>query len=159
MATKTNPGQHDCYAKAEPDEPLFVLLARDKHAASLVWLWSVLREIDGEEPEKVREAQTCAAEMVAWCHDKGRQVSGLGVAGMAAVMELIRVANLRMSQPAKNTETDIDAVRGFFCRTLIEPVSAAIDHGATVPSRPECVFNYCPNMGGCPKQCQHPASK
>jgi hypothetical protein len=29
MGTKSNPGPFDCYAKAEPDEPMFVLLARD----------------------------------------------------------------------------------------------------------------------------------
>jgi hypothetical protein len=32
MGTKRNPGLSDCYAKAEADEPMFVLLARDKHA-------------------------------------------------------------------------------------------------------------------------------
>lgn len=29
MGTKNNPGAFDCYANAEPDEPMFVLLARD----------------------------------------------------------------------------------------------------------------------------------
>ncbi len=45
MATKNNPSEYDCYANAEPDEPMFVLLGRDKHAPTLVWLWSTLREL------------------------------------------------------------------------------------------------------------------
>ena len=32
MATKTKPGAFDCYSKAEPDEPVFTLLARDPSA-------------------------------------------------------------------------------------------------------------------------------
>ena len=39
MGTKNNPGTFDCYANAEGDEPMFVLLGRDKHAPTLVWLW------------------------------------------------------------------------------------------------------------------------
>ena len=51
MGTKNNPGEFDCYANAQPDEPMFVLLGRDKHAPALVWLWAVLRQLDGEKPE------------------------------------------------------------------------------------------------------------
>lgn len=29
MGTKSNPTQFDCYANALPDEPMFILLARD----------------------------------------------------------------------------------------------------------------------------------
>lgn len=36
MGTKNNPGAFDCYANAEPDEPMFVLLGRDKHAPAPV---------------------------------------------------------------------------------------------------------------------------
>ncbi len=28
-----------------------------------------------------------------------------------------------------------------------------------VPSRPECTFQYCPNLGGCPTACQYPLAK
>lgn len=38
MGTKNNPGTFDCYANAAPDEPMFVLLGRDKHAPLLVRL-------------------------------------------------------------------------------------------------------------------------
>lgn len=66
MGTKNNPGAFDCYANAEPDEPMFVLLGRDKHAAALVFLWAAMRELDGEDPAKVDEATNCANSMVEW---------------------------------------------------------------------------------------------
>ncbi len=28
-----------------------------------------------------------------------------------------------------------------------------------VPSRPECTFQYCPKVGGCPTACQYPLAK
>lgn len=43
MATKQNPGQYDCYANAEPDEPMFVLLARDLSAEFLTCIWSAVK--------------------------------------------------------------------------------------------------------------------
>lgn len=77
MGTKNNPGACDCYAKAEPDEPLFVLLARDKHAPALVWLWAVMRQLDGENPERIAEARQCAVDMIGWAADHGRQSAGV----------------------------------------------------------------------------------
>lgn len=64
MGTKNNPGVFDCYANAEPDEPMFVLLGRDRHAALLVNLWAFLRNAEGEDPSKVTEAFMCADAMV-----------------------------------------------------------------------------------------------
>jgi hypothetical protein len=69
MGTKNDPGAYDCYAKAEPDEPLFVLLARDPHAPELVRRWAELRalEIGPDGPrEKVTEAMECAIQMERW---------------------------------------------------------------------------------------------
>ena len=66
MGTKNNPGDFDCYANAEPDEPMFVLLARDPDAPLLVMAWAQLREDRGENPAKVAEARACAAQMDAW---------------------------------------------------------------------------------------------
>lgn len=63
MGTKNDPGDFDCYANAEPDEPMFVLLGRDKHAPLLVDLWAALRELDGEHPDKTDEAIFCADSM------------------------------------------------------------------------------------------------
>lgn len=63
MGTKNDPGQYDCYANAEPDEPMFVLLGRDRDAPLLVELWAALRERAGENTAKVGEARQCAQAM------------------------------------------------------------------------------------------------
>lgn len=63
MGTKNNPGAFDCYANAEEDEPMFVLLGRDRHAPSLVEMWADVREAAGEDPDKVKEARQCVANM------------------------------------------------------------------------------------------------
>lgn len=73
MSKKSSPPAYDCYANAEPDEDMFILLARDKHAPALVLLWALLRELDGEDPAKVEEARRCAADMQKWALSKGRQ--------------------------------------------------------------------------------------
>lgn len=72
MATKNNPGVYDCYANAEPDEPLFVLLGRDKHASILVRLWAEMRAIDGEDEAKVKEALACAEAMELFREERQR---------------------------------------------------------------------------------------
>jgi hypothetical protein len=70
MGTRTNPGKSDGYAKAWPDEPVFVLLGRDGSAAVLVYEWAAERERDialGVRPEsdreQVLEARECAQAM------------------------------------------------------------------------------------------------
>lgn len=69
MGTKNNPGTFDCYENAEPDEPMFVLLARDKHAPELVRTWARHRHSIAESEEdfaKVQEALACALAMEQW---------------------------------------------------------------------------------------------
>lgn len=73
MATKENPGKFDCYANAAPDEPLFVLLARDEGAPALVEAWAKerLRQISTGarapgDAEQCLEAFECAAAMRVW---------------------------------------------------------------------------------------------
>lgn len=69
MGTKEKPGQFDCYEKAEPDEPMFVLLARDPLAAPLVRAWAAAREcmaVDQSDIDKAEEALRCADEMKEW---------------------------------------------------------------------------------------------
>ncbi len=63
MGTKNNPGAFDCYANAEPDEPMFVLLGRDIHAPEVVRFWVELRLLEGESAEKTGEALDCAEAM------------------------------------------------------------------------------------------------
>jgi hypothetical protein len=121
MGTKNNPAASDCYAKAEPDEPLFVLLARDKHAPTLVWLWATLRELDGEKPEIVSEARLCASEMLSWAAAHGRKSVGIGQATLAGMLEMIRTVNGLVRESRKNgtdnEATDLDVMRRFLAET------------------------------------------
>lgn len=67
MGTKENPGDFDCYDAAEPDEPMFILLARDRFAPILVEDWADERERRGRsDPAKIAEARECAEAMRAW---------------------------------------------------------------------------------------------
>ena len=72
MGTKNNPGDFDCYSNAEPDEPMFILLGRDRMAPSLVSLWADVREEHGEDAAKVQEARQCADAMRAWLERLGK---------------------------------------------------------------------------------------
>lgn len=73
MGTKNRPGQFDCYANALPDEPMFILLARDPDFYRLVSEWADRRERDircGQRPDSdwdmVHEARRCAALGESW---------------------------------------------------------------------------------------------
>lgn len=92
MGTKNNPGEFDCYEAAAPDEPMFILLARDAHAPFLVELWRQARAGDiyemvltfaaftsalnganfREHDAKAREADRCAESMREWSRDNRR---------------------------------------------------------------------------------------
>lgn len=116
MGTKANPGAFDCHGKAEPDEPVFTLLGRDRHGPTLVWLWSVLRELDGEDPAVVAEARVCASEMIAYATQKGRPVAGIGTSALAAVLELIRACN-HLITDSKTQPTGIEFTRAVLALT------------------------------------------
>lgn len=66
MGTKNNPGTYDCYAKAEPDEPMFILLGRDIDAPRLVEEWANQAERSKKDPTKIAEARKCAEDMRTW---------------------------------------------------------------------------------------------
>ena len=73
MGTKNKPGEFDCYANALPDEPMFILLARDPDFSRLVNEWADRRENDitcGDRPKSdsrlVSEARMCAAQGANW---------------------------------------------------------------------------------------------
>lgn len=77
MGTKNNPTLHDCYKSAHPDEPMFILLARDPQAPFRVRDWAKNREEAirrGDRPssdmEKVREARQCASDMETWRRER-----------------------------------------------------------------------------------------
>lgn len=73
MGTKNEPGNYDCYGNALPDEPMFILLARDTSAPELVRRWANTRLHwieNGNRPESdrvmVEEALKCADNMATW---------------------------------------------------------------------------------------------
>ena len=98
MATKTSPGEFDCYGKAEPDEPLFTLRAKDPLAPVLVRLWVELRamtrpvdEIADEgqqtrERRKQAEAESCAEQMEMWHEDHLQRMNDEAAAGPTAAV-------------------------------------------------------------------------
>lgn len=76
MGTEDNPDPHECLDKALPDEPMFVLLARDTCAPHTVRQWAYKREraiVCGERPEsdraQVAEARAVAKAMERWRED------------------------------------------------------------------------------------------
>lgn len=73
MGSKNEPGKYDCYANAESDEPMFILLARDVAAPETVEAWANARVCliqAGDKPQSdiaiVKEARECADKMRAW---------------------------------------------------------------------------------------------
>lgn len=71
MGTKNNQGPFNCHAAALPDEPIFILLARDPTAPATIEFWAKNRIGFGktttpEDIAKIEEARTIAAEMKAW---------------------------------------------------------------------------------------------
>lgn len=76
MGTRLNPAMFDCYQKALPDEPMFVLLARDKGAPAVVRQWATRRAqaFNGGSPTldqlaQIQEAHHCANAMEQWRSD------------------------------------------------------------------------------------------
>lgn len=75
MATKNNPGAFDCYAAAEPDEPMFVLLGRDPTAVAIVRLWAAMRvKLKLNEPgdPQITEALLLADEAAKFAGERGK---------------------------------------------------------------------------------------
>ena len=78
MGTKNNPAPYDCYANAEPDEPMFVLLARDVDAPATVRIWAARRftrlvrehgdsdKISAADKSQLDEACKLSDAMTAW---------------------------------------------------------------------------------------------
>lgn len=69
MATKLNPGEFDCLKNALPDEPYFMLLARDLIAPETVRTWGRLRYARGLNrlsDKQIVEANQCADAMEQW---------------------------------------------------------------------------------------------
>lgn len=103
MGTKANPGKFDCYAKAEPDEPLFILLARDRWAPALVEIWTILRDSEARQLgpaelekhlAKITEAVECRGDMKRWARGKQLETRTTKEALKVLLSELIDDADV-----------------------------------------------------------------
>lgn len=95
MATKNNPGDYDCYAHAAPDEPMFVLLARDPSAPVLVELWAKIRDArGGADPAKVAEALACAESMKGWASEQDPLAAAVKAASVKSAVARVVAALL-----------------------------------------------------------------
>jgi len=89
MGTKRNPGQYDCYFKAELDEPIFTLRGKDPVAWFLVMLWVRIREVlAGDDlPEayraKLKEAWATAEAMRGWHRSEAKNTEASRVEALA----------------------------------------------------------------------------
>lgn len=107
MSTLARPGKYDCLNKLGQHEPYFLLRAWDRHAVGLVRFWALLRELDGERPEIVAEARSCADDMEAWHIDeRGRAPAKPAV--MTAVDGLAR-QNAELLEMIKKLEQQLAA--------------------------------------------------
>lgn len=113
MGTMNNPGKYDCIERLrrEPDMPYFLLLGADRHAPALVWIWSTLRELDGDDQEKAAEARRACAEMMKWQAENGRRACGFAQAVMAGIMDMARAINSAAKEPPKNDATPLEMMR------------------------------------------------
>ena len=111
MGTKNNPGKFDCYVNAAPDEPMFVLLGRDKHAASLVRLWAIMRAKDGEDEAKIAEAMSCADAM----DEYARKLGKIPAAHSAAFESIFQEATFGMQEHPEgfNEPCECDLCRSY----------------------------------------------
>lgn len=55
-----------CYAKASPDEPIFVLRAQDRLAPETLQFWIDIAERDGVCPSKLNDARLSLRDMREW---------------------------------------------------------------------------------------------
>lgn len=120
MGTKNNPGKFDCYANAQPDEPMFVLLGRDPAACALVTLWADIREAMGEDPSKIAEARQCASALTRWAIAEGKQE------------KIVKAVRLAANAMGSWTRRDVDE----FLRRIL-PIDWSEPQVVTVVARAE----------------------
>ena len=97
MGTKNNPGNYDCYAKLEPNEPYFLLRGKDPVGWLLVNLWASIRkhlaphgEIPPEYLAKLNEAKICGDAMKAYAEKHPSNVGTRAIDRVVQVYNLIR---------------------------------------------------------------------
>jgi hypothetical protein len=104
MATKNNPGDYDCYANAEPDEPMFVLLGRDPCSYFLVRMWIHMRHrLAASDEAQLREAGSCARSMRDWAMKLGKH------SFLAEALSAFEDACAKVADPTSRLHGDDDA--------------------------------------------------
>jgi hypothetical protein len=63
-----------CLNRSQPDEPVFVLAARDKCASLLVRIWCLVAALLGTPSKKIADARVLAEEMDDWQELHGSKV-------------------------------------------------------------------------------------
>ena len=132
MASKNRPGAFDCYSNAHPDEPMFILLGRDRQAPELVRQWAAMRRELGESPAKVQEALDCADAMVEWrgestkieCPAARRQTPG-GMRTIGPLSPEFALAQLRHAYAQLSTGSVQD--QPLFARGLLGPAIESLE--------------------------------
>ena len=118
-----------CFSRAVyRGAPTFVLVGWDRHAATLLWLWAAMRELDGEDPAVVHQARLDLVRFLDYAHSEGRKVYGLGQSVLTGCMELISTVNGLMVQARaagtgedpKNQATDIETLRRWLAETQFD---------------------------------------
>lgn len=71
MATKRD--GCPCYEKADLDEPIFTLRAKDRLAPIIVRLWAMLADMSGAPKPKTNGAIACAMQMEDWAARHGNK--------------------------------------------------------------------------------------
>jgi len=71
-----------CLNKAAPDEPVFVLRAKDALAAQTVRLWAAMA-FERHEPEKLKEALDLADRMDKWRQERQPKEAGTAIGSSA----------------------------------------------------------------------------
>lgn len=139
MSTKNNPGWFDCYSNAGDDEPMFVLLGRDRHAAALVELWAFMREKEGESGEVVAEARSSAESMRAHALSLGKPVLNLdSLLNLAASLtgdrdaERVEAAKAASAGPPIS-EGDLVTARGAIFNGTVGRVSKVLKNDPLHP--------------------------
>lgn len=108
MESKLNPNPQGCLAKALPDEPFFVLLARDCCAQDAIRFWADQRAQLGVEGDRRQDAEQLTEALET-----------------AEAMEQWREANegrWRGEQPTWGTEAVAEAIESLLCAIVGTPV-------------------------------------
>lgn len=140
MGTKLNPDPYDCFYAALPDEPYFVLLARDPSGAGIVSLWASERAAEikqGLKPESdkalVIRARACAVAMAEWRAanaGKWRMPSPADRAATTALADVVRERNRQVTEEGWTPEHDDQHTDGGLARvaSFYAVVSTLDDH-------------------------------